>query len=214
MVCRVDVQPDDLTARARIRDAAMAEFAERGMAGTTIRGVAEQAGVSPALVQHHFRTKEGLRAACDAYVVDYLRREAASGLDDGLVDDPAYIAAIFRSAPPLLRYLARALVDGSPAAAGIFDDMVALTERYLVDVPGKSDVRARAVVFTAMRLGLTVMHEHVSRGLGADLFSSAASTRVANATLDLVAPEIIPDGVADRVRHALDHMAQEQGEQS
>lgn len=208
----MDVQPDDLTARARIRDAALAEFAEHGMAGTSIRAVAERAGVSPALVQHHFRTKQGLRTACDTYVVDYLRNEAASGIDDGKVDDPDYIAGVFRSAPPLLRYLARALVDGSPAAAGIFDDMVALTERYLTDVPGKADARTRAVVFTAMRLGLTVMHEHVSRGLGADLFSGEAASRVANATLDIVAPQIVPDGMADRVRTGLDRL--EKGEMS
>ncbi|MFC4950336.1 TetR/AcrR family transcriptional regulator [Pseudonocardia sp. GCM10023141] len=206
----MDVQQDDLTARARIRDAAMAEFAERGLAGTTIRAVAERAGVSPALVQHHFGTKQRLREACDAHVVDYLRREAATGIDDGLIDDPGYIASIFRSAPPLLRYLARALVDGSPAAAGIFDDMVALTESYLADVPGAADARTRAVVFTAMRLGLTVMHDHVSRGLGVDLFSREGSTRVANATLDVVAPEIIPDGMADRVRTGLDRFGREE----
>lgn len=201
----MDVQPDDLTARARIRDAAMAVFAERGTAGTTIRAVAERAGVSPALVQHHFGTKERLRTACDEHVLAYLHRETATGLDGGAVGDPSYIAALFRSAPPLLRYLARALVDGSPAAASVFDDMVALTERYLVDVPGASDAHTRAVVFTAMRLGLTVLHDHVSRGLGADLFSDATSVRVAEATLDVVAPEIVPDGLAGRIRTALDH---------
>ena len=44
----------DLTARARIRDAALRLFAERGVEGVTIREIAEAAGVSGGLVRHHF----------------------------------------------------------------------------------------------------------------------------------------------------------------
>jgi AcrR family transcriptional regulator len=39
---------------------ARALFAERGYEGTSIRAVAEAAGVDPALVHHYFGTKEGL----------------------------------------------------------------------------------------------------------------------------------------------------------
>lgn len=44
-----DVGP---TTRVRIRDAALGEFARHGVSGTTIRGIAATAGVSPALVQY------------------------------------------------------------------------------------------------------------------------------------------------------------------
>ena len=47
----------DLTARARIRDAALARFGAEGIAGTSVRAVAADAGVSPALVLHHFGSK-------------------------------------------------------------------------------------------------------------------------------------------------------------
>ena len=195
--------PDDLTARARIRDAAMAVFAERGVAGSTIRGIADRAGVSPALVQHHFGTKDGLRAACDAHVLDYLRGETKAGLDDGRIGEAAYVAEVYASAPPLMRYLARALVDGSPAAAEVFDEMVGLTEAHLADRPGQSDPHTRAVVYTAMKLGVTVLHEHVSRALGEDVFGSAAAPRVGRATLDVTAPDLMPAGLAERVRTGL-----------
>lgn len=195
--------PDDLTARARIRDAAMAVFAERGVAGATIRGIADRAGVSPALVQHHFRTKDGLRAACDAHVLDYLRDEIKSGIDDGRIGEPGYVTHVYASAPPLMRYLARALVDGSPAAAGVFDEMVALTEAHLADRPGLSDPRTRAVVYTAMKLGVTVLHEHVSRALGEDVFGATAAPRIGRATLDVTAPDLLPDGLAERARAGL-----------
>jgi AcrR family transcriptional regulator len=209
MVVTVAVPPADLTARARIRDAALAEFSARGIAGATIRGIAEQAGVSPALVQHHFGTKDGLRAACDAHVLDYMRAGVEEGIERDRIGDPAFIAATHGSAPPILRYLARALVDGSPAAATVFDELVAITEQHLVDVPAETDARTRAVVLTAMRLGLTVLHDHVSRGLGVELFSRTGSARSARATLDLIAPQIIPGG-ADRIRDGLDKY--EQGE--
>lgn len=201
---RDDRPAADLTARARIRDAALEEFADRGVKGATVRGIAARAGVSPALVQHHFGTKEGLREECDTHVLDYLRRQTKQGLDEGGVADPGYVAGLLRSAPPLLRYLSRALVDGSPAAAAVFDEMVGLTERYLADREGESDPRTRAVVFTAMRLGVTVLHEHVSRGLGVDLFSAEAAPRVGRATLDIVAPELLPGDVGAQVRTGLD----------
>lgn len=47
----------------RILVAARASFAELGYAGTTLRGVARQAGVDPALVSYYFKTKAGLLEA-------------------------------------------------------------------------------------------------------------------------------------------------------
>ncbi len=44
----------DLTARARIREAALRHFAEEGYERATIRAIAATAGVSPGLVRHHF----------------------------------------------------------------------------------------------------------------------------------------------------------------
>lgn len=47
----------------RILVAARASFAELGYAGTTLRGVARQADVDPALVNYYFKTKTGLLEA-------------------------------------------------------------------------------------------------------------------------------------------------------
>jgi AcrR family transcriptional regulator len=57
---------EDLTARARIRHAAIRLFADRGIDGTTVRDIAREAGVSPGLLRHHFGSKEALRQVCDA----------------------------------------------------------------------------------------------------------------------------------------------------
>ncbi|MDI2132922.1 TetR/AcrR family transcriptional regulator [Yinghuangia seranimata] len=44
--------------RRQILDAARAEFARSGYAGTSVRGIARSAGVDPALVHHYFGPKE------------------------------------------------------------------------------------------------------------------------------------------------------------
>lgn len=46
--------------RSTILEAARAAFSERGLAGTTIRGVASAAGVDAALVYHYFGAKDDL----------------------------------------------------------------------------------------------------------------------------------------------------------
>jgi len=49
--------------RQRILDAARALFREHGYGGTTVRAVAAEAGVDPAMVFYFFGTKQGLFAA-------------------------------------------------------------------------------------------------------------------------------------------------------
>lgn len=49
----------DLTARARIRNAALDLYAASGEDKVSMRAVAAEAGVAVGLVQHHFKTKEG-----------------------------------------------------------------------------------------------------------------------------------------------------------
>ena len=53
---------EDLTTRARIRDAAIGLFGRDGFGPATVRAVASAAGVSPGLVIHHFGSKAGLLA--------------------------------------------------------------------------------------------------------------------------------------------------------
>ena len=57
------------TARAVIRDEALRLFAARGPDAVTVRQIAAAAGVSPALVVHHFGSKEGLREVIDEHVL-------------------------------------------------------------------------------------------------------------------------------------------------
>ncbi len=199
---------DDLTGRARIRDAALAHFAEHGVAGATLRGIAESAGVSAGLVRHHFGSKDGLRQACDAFVVDFVRHGATHGVVDGQVGDPEFVAGLYRAAPPIMGYLARALTDGAPAGAALFDEMVRITEEVLPTVHSSggsaiSDRRAQAAVLTAMKLGITVLHRHLSRALGADAMSPTVAPRVSRALLEIISPHLLHPDTAEQMRTGL-----------
>jgi AcrR family transcriptional regulator len=70
--------------RAAILAAARSAFADKGFAGTTIRGVAAEAGVDGALVHHYFGTKDDLFLAAMELPVDprqVLGPAVAGGVD-------------------------------------------------------------------------------------------------------------------------------------
>ena len=115
---------EDLTAQARIRDAALRLFGERGVEGTTIRDIARAAGVSGGLIRHHFGSKEDLRAACDAYALKRLVEIKEQAILQGQIANPGFLASAQPAVVGLLQYFARSMADGSPAAASMFDEMV------------------------------------------------------------------------------------------
>jgi AcrR family transcriptional regulator len=169
-------------------------FADQGEKSTTIRAVAAQADVAPGLVSHHFGSKQGLRDACDDYVLDYLRQIIRQGVDEQGVADPAYLDSVYRGAADVLRYVARALVDGSAAAAALFDNLVTLTEEYLTTHPSRdgasqADARTQAAVIVAMRLGVWVLHPHLMRALGADQLTPQLLARLSAAVLDVISQD-------------------------
>jgi len=199
---------EDLTARARIRDAALREFAEHGVSGATIRGIAKAAGVSPGLVQHHFGSKEALRRACDEYVIGVIRETKKETLEGGIAT-PGFLPGALTLALSVQRYVARALVDGSEAAARLFDDAVEFAEDVIVNgteglAPAKTaDPHAYAAVMCAMSFGAVVLHEHLTRNLGADPLTPAGYPRMALAMLDIFTDDLLEPGLVAQARAAL-----------
>lgn len=179
---------EDLTARARIRDAALELFAEGGVPGTSLRSIAERASVSLALVQYHYGSKAGLASACDDHVVEFFRATAKQAAD-GAVSDPQFISAARRDATSVWRYLGRALADDTPAAAAIFDELLSLTQEHLSD--DSQDAEAEAAVFVAMRLGVYVLHRHITRAIGVEAVTPRGMQRISEALLKIISPTFI-----------------------
>jgi AcrR family transcriptional regulator len=184
--------PADLTARARIRDAAIGHFADEGYERTTIRAIAATAGVSPGLLRHHFGSKEELRRACDEHIAETLR-----GINAQYLDDLGGAVADRRLVQPFERYIVRALAENSPSASAIFDEMVTMTEQWLAradaarpDRPAV-DRRIRAALISAMASGIPLLHEQLSRTVGADIFGPDGGRLVALGLFDIYSHPLI-----------------------
>ncbi len=180
----------------------MRHFGEHGFDRATIRGIAATAEVSSGLVRHHFGSKEELRDACDAHLArvveeinDRVRVDAAPG-------EVNYVAVSMAALGPYRDYIRRALVEGRAERlfdkiVGLSADWLAVADRERADRPVVSR-QARATVSTAMALAVTVLHEHVSRGLGADVFSPEGEDLLARVLLDLHShPMLSPDEAAE-----------------
>ena len=72
------LRADDLTAKARIRNAALDLFAANGAEATSLRAVAAAAGVTVGLVVHHYGTKKALREAVELAIVEQFAQTIAS----------------------------------------------------------------------------------------------------------------------------------------
>ncbi|KZS85777.1 TetR/AcrR family transcriptional regulator [Mycobacterium persicum] len=139
----------DLTAAARIRDAAIEQFGQHGF-DVGLRTIAEAAEVSAALVIHHFGSKDGLRKACDDYVAEEIRSEKSTAMQS---NDPAtwlgQLAQV-ESYAPLMAYLVRSMQSGGELAKTLWQKMIDNTEDYLEEgvragtVKPSRDPQARA----------------------------------------------------------------------
>ncbi|MDR3202100.1 MAG: TetR family transcriptional regulator [Bifidobacteriaceae bacterium] len=76
-------RPGASGSRDKILGAALAQFAERGYAGTSLRSIGRAAEVDPSLVTHYFGTKEKLFAAALEDLFEPLQERVARALRDG-----------------------------------------------------------------------------------------------------------------------------------
>lgn len=201
--------PEDLTARARIRDAAIDLFAERGIAAATIRDIAQAAGVSSGLLRHHFGSKEGLRQACDDYAMEELTRVRTSVLDRSALGDHAFLTAVVPETMRLQRYLVRSTLDSPTATTAMFGRMVQLGEEWLdgQDIHTQ-DQRAYAAVLVAMQMGMFLMAEQLSAALGEDVRKPAGHLRMLRGAVEVFTHPLLADQ-EEAVRGFLDKLAAE-----
>lgn len=188
--------PEDRTARARIRDAAIEIFGREGFERARVREVAAAAGVSPGLVLHHFGSKEGLRHACDEHVTnelfarnDRLRgTEVAAEIQSWLAD--------FENFRPQLTYIARMLSEDSKAGGELFAELVRGT-RIMIDQQVAAgimrDIEDRdilAAYLAAWGAASLVLQRHLATALGVPEMTGEVHRR---STLPLM--EVLTHGI-------------------
>jgi AcrR family transcriptional regulator len=136
----------------------MRAFGEGGIEATSLREVARRAGVSPALVVHHFGGKAGLveavdRAAVGRFAAAFAEGDDAAEGEDLLSRRASQTAAAMRDNPEVCAYIGRALVEGTPGSGRLFELMVE-SGRAEVD----SLAEAGALREDADRLWATLQH--------------------------------------------------------
>ena len=122
--------PDDRTAIARIRDAAIDLWGQHGF-NVGLRTIAEAAGVSAALVIHHFGSKDGLRKACDDHIAELVRESKTESMR---TTDPAnWLAQVaeIEDYAPMMAYLVRSMQSGSDLAKSFWQRMIDNAEQYI-----------------------------------------------------------------------------------
>lgn len=203
--------------RDRILTAALREYAEHGFKGATVRGIAEAAGVSPGLVQHHFPSKQALRDACDGFVFGYLREAKARTLGTDALSDPSFLADAHRGTVTITRYVAMALASDTPAASRYFDAYVDLTYETLTSgelgrtQPDEQQTRDVAVVLTAMQLGQSMLFTQMLRSLGLDADDPQTAARLGRARVFVSSDRVLDPEVGERIDAGLARYARTGG---
>ncbi len=164
----------DLTARARIREAAIDCFAEQGF-DVSVREIAQRADVSPGLITHHFGTKSALREECDAEVLRRYHDIKEQGVEApnqqllGVLSNPGVSAT-------LLVYILRAVLAGGEAARGFLDRLIDDLRPVMAQavhsglVVASRDEEARLRALTHLSLGAMLVRFLISPGLTPEQF--------------------------------------------
>lgn len=165
--------------RERLIEAAVTLFGRDGFEATSVRAVADEAGVSWGLIRFYFGSKEGLlQAAEERVVTGYLDRIAAGARAASFEELLALIDETDKlkpSLPDVARFLRRAVIEGrpmaldfirqlmSPQTPSVFDDLRAdFPEETWMDDP---------IHHVANRLGYLMGAPQYQALLGRDVFS-------------------------------------------
>jgi AcrR family transcriptional regulator len=171
----------------RIRDAALKRFAAHGTVGTSLRDVADTAGVSIGLVQHHFGTKDRLIDAVDKHVAAILGANLA-GASSTPTTDPVgdfghRVVTLIAEHTDVVDYIVRALLEETPTGTLIFDALVAMgADRWQqhhadeLTAPGL-DLTWAALNPLLLVLGAMTLRPHLDRHLPESFTTTPQLTR-------------------------------------
>jgi AcrR family transcriptional regulator len=155
-------RPGESGTRAAILSAACAAFAEAGYDRATIRGIAAEAGVDPALVIHYFGSKEALFENCLELPVhprEIFERGSAAGADQlGVTVVRGFLEAW---EPPenrvRLQAMLRSAMTNETAMTMIRDLLVREVFGPITQALGLPDAQLRATLVGSQLVGLGMM---------------------------------------------------------
>lgn len=169
------VSNHELTARTRLRNSAIEEFARRGF-DASVREIAAHAGVTAGLITHHFGSKQNLREECDAEVL----RQYSTLKSDGIAMSPTQTMtkmAELDDYAPMLVYILRSVREGGSAGVEFLENMIDETIRFTQEgvdsgvIRPSRDPEARARYLVTSSLGglllqLSLLPQHNIADIG------------------------------------------------
>lgn len=178
----------DITGKAAIRNAALSLFAEHGPDAVTVRQIAAAADVSPALILHHFGSKDGLRRAVGDYVVglidDLSKQQSPTDVQAAVAGDSsktdsmmASVAAALPQDSPVLPYLRRLVMANDELSRSVIRHWYDLTVQTLTQweemgiIEPSPDLPVRAAFLLTVDLGALLLRDQMAEMVGTDLMS-------------------------------------------
>lgn len=161
---RTGRRPGATDTRAEILDAARRQFTDNGFTGATIRGIAADAEVDPALVHHYFGSKSDLFVAAldipvnPAAILAGLVREGTDGLGERIVETMLTVWDAADVNPVLM--VVRSLAEGGRTAELLREFVTLNVMRPLaaaIDTRGSPDAAVRATLAASQFVGLLMV---------------------------------------------------------
>ncbi len=191
---------DDRSTPARIRDAAVELVGRQGWDRTTTRQIAEAASVPVGLVNYHFGSKDGLRQACDDWVISALAEDKGLILGAGPLPRMDTYLDDHPELRPITEYIGQCMRSGGAVAETFYERMVEMTQEMMTLAADAGTFRryddpyAAAVILVAFGAGASLFNTTIARLLGGtNLLDSATYNRYAMTTVDLFTHPLITD---------------------
>jgi AcrR family transcriptional regulator len=153
---------DAAKTRQLLLEAARRRFAEDGYAATTVRDIADDAGVNVALISRYFTSKEGLFEACLNGVGEDLRRTTGEiGLDEiaatmaGHIADTSSSGAIAGQLALMLRS------SGDERADQIRLEVLRTSAERLAALAGGDEALLGAQIVLAAAIGISLLRSSI-----------------------------------------------------
>lgn len=177
--------------RERLIDIATKAFSESGFAATSLRSIAKLAGVSPALLVHHFGSRDGLIEQCIMRGLGLWVAEKQGFVDVSLSTALAQWQGAIDKHGPKLQFFRQVLLSGGPAANMLFMRMVQEAEIMIRSEQAKGNMRKSenvgdlALIMTLHGLAPLVLQDQVNAYLGGNFQDPVLGGRLATANLEI-----------------------------
>ena len=180
-----------LDTRAQLIEVATIAFARDGIASTSLRAIAKEAGVSPALVVHHFGSREKLIEDCIIKALGLWVSEKQEFVDVSLSTALAKWQGAIAEHGAKLQFFRQVLIAGGEPANILFSRMVKESEMMIQAQIDKGQMRKAenipdlALLMTLHGLAPLIMQDQVNNHLGGNFLEPELGSRLAGANLEI-----------------------------